>query len=216
MWGSKSITAINALANNAFNQQITLSNKTVSPITHTFYVFNSSTDLQYNNTKFKRLFINLDSSTQLSSSINQLKVLQQFNTSVQLDKNKAGLANFIFGSESTTSIRLVILDILIKLIIFHIVPVSTLFLLCPADINKLGAFFNKIMNQVIQSQTQSLWSHLVIRKYGHAFLLWDTSVYTLATKSFALNSCYLTDIELRYLHRRFEQQLMHCLYQFFE
>ena len=95
------------------------------------------------------------------------------------------------------------------LITFHIVPVNTPFLLCLADMDKLEAFFNNITNRVIQSETQPPRSHSVIRRYGHAFLLWYTSAYTLANKSFTLNPCYLTDVELRRLQRHFGHPSVH-------
>ena len=63
MQSSKSITAVNALVDNAFKYRITLNNETVSPITPAPYVFNSSTDSQYNDTKFKGLLINSSAST---------------------------------------------------------------------------------------------------------------------------------------------------------
>lgn len=58
-----------------FKHQITLNNKTVSPITSTFYVFNLSTDSQYNNIEFKGWLINSGASTWLIGKIGQLKVL---------------------------------------------------------------------------------------------------------------------------------------------
>lgn len=46
------------LVDNAFKYQITLTNKTVLPITVSIsYFFNLSTNLQYNNIEFKRLLI---------------------------------------------------------------------------------------------------------------------------------------------------------------
>ena len=74
-------------------------------------------------------------------------------------------------------------------------PVNTPSLLCLADMDKLGAFFNNTTNEVIQSQIQPARRHLVIRRYGHAFLLWYTSIYTLAAQSLAQNLCYLIDSE---------------------
>lgn len=65
------ITVIYILTDIAFKHQITLSNKTILPITvSTFYVFNLSTDSQYNDSEFKGLFINLRASTQSTRSIN--------------------------------------------------------------------------------------------------------------------------------------------------
>lgn len=85
---------INTLADNAFKYQIILNDETVLPTTFlTSYVFKLSTNSQYNNCKFKGLLINLGVSTQSIDGIGQLKVLQQLNLSVQLDKNIARLAN---------------------------------------------------------------------------------------------------------------------------
>lgn len=121
-----------------------MNNKIIFSIISTFYIFNSSIDLQYNNTKFKKIFIDLDILTRLIGNIGQFKILQQLNISIQLDKNITSSANFIFKIGNIIFIRLVILDIPIELITFHIVPVNTLFLLYLADINKFRAFFNNI------------------------------------------------------------------------
>ncbi len=104
------------------------------------------------------------------------------------------------------------MDTSLGLITFHVVLVNTQFLLCLADMDKHGAFFNKITNQVIQSKTRPVRSHPVIRRYGYEFLLWYTSAYTLATESLALNPCYLTDVELQRLHRRSWHPSVHCLH----
>ena len=215
--GSESITVVNTLADNAFKHRITLSDETVSPITVPApYVFNSSTDSRYNDSEFKGLLIDSGASTRSTGGIGQLKALQQLDTSVQLDKNTAGSANFTFGIGSAASIGSVDLDTPLGHITFHIVPVNTPFLLCLADMDKYGAFFNNITNQVIQSQTQPARHHPVIRRYGHAFLLWYTSAYILATESLVQNPCYLTDTELRRLHRRFGHPSVHRLHQLLE
>lgn len=78
--------------------------------------------------------------------ISQLKTLQQFDTSVQLNKNIAGFANFTFRIENAIFIESVLLDILIRSITFYIVPINTRFLLCLAEIDKLKAYFNNIIN----------------------------------------------------------------------
>ncbi len=133
-----------------------------------------------------------------------------------MNKNTAGSANFTFGIRSAGSIGSVDLDTPLRLITFHIVLVNNPFLLCLADIDKHWAFFNNITNQVIESKTQPARSHPVIQRYGHAFLLWYTSEYTLATESLALNPCYLTDVELRRLQRRFGHPSVHRLNQLLE
>ena len=44
---------------------------------------------------------------------------------------------------------------------------------------------------------------LVIRRSGHSFLLWDASLQTVISDSFNYNPWFLTETELRRLHRRF-------------
>ena len=143
-----------------------------------------------------------------------MKILQQFNTFIQHDRNIAGLANFIFGAESDVLIKSINLDILLRLITFYIVHVNTPFLLCLANIDKHAIFFNNITNKIIQ--TQLLQSYSVIWRYRHAFLLWYIFAYTLAAKSLTLNPYYLTDIELRCLHYHFQYLSMHYVYQLLE
>lgn len=79
-------------------------------------------------------------------SISQLKKLQQRNSFIQLDKNIARLTNFTFKIRSAIFIRSVILNTPIRLITFHIVPINTPFLLCLANMDKLGLYFNNITN----------------------------------------------------------------------
>lgn len=131
-----------------------MSDETFSLITiPALYIFNLLTDLQYNDTEFKRLFINSRTSIQSIRGISQLKALQQLDITLQLDKNTARSANFIFEIGSAAFIRLINLDILLGQIIFYIVLVNIPFLLSLANIDKHRAFFNNITNQVIQSQT---------------------------------------------------------------
>ena len=101
---------------------------------------------------------------------------------MKLDKTIVRLANFIFGISSTSSIRSINFDTLLKSITFHIMPFNTLFLIYLANMDKLGVFFNNITNQVIQSQTytQPAQSYLVVRKNDHSFLLWYISVYIIS------------------------------------
>lgn len=91
---------------------------------------------------------------------------------MQLDKTIARSANFRFGISSTLSIGLVNLDIPLGSITSHILFLNILFLICLANIDKLGIFFNTVTNGVIQSQTyiQPVRSYLFIGKYDHAFL----------------------------------------------
>lgn len=56
--GCKFLIVVNILVDNAFKYQIILNDKIVLFVTPAFYIFNSPTKSQYNDTKFKELFIN--------------------------------------------------------------------------------------------------------------------------------------------------------------
>ena len=81
-----------------------MNDKTTLLITLVPYVFNLSTDSQYNDTKFKGLLIDSRVSTWSTEGISQLKVLEQLDNSIQLNKSIAGYAHFIFKIGSITSI----------------------------------------------------------------------------------------------------------------
>jgi hypothetical protein len=56
----------------------------------------------------------------------------------------------------------------------------------------------------------------IIRRYEHAFLLWKILNQSLIVESFDENSCYLIEIELRRLHRRFDHFSARRLHQILE
>ena len=64
--------------------------------------------------------------------------------------------------------------------------------------DKLNVYFNNLENILITSTKLVP----VVRRFGHPFLLWDESLQSFIANSFNNNPCFLTDIELRQLHRR--------------
>ena len=116
-----------------------------------------------------------------------------------MDKSRAGAVNVQFGIGSTFSIGSLLLDTPIGIIEFHVVEADTPFLLCLEDMDKLNVYFNNLENVLIAS-TKSV---PVVRRFGQPFLLWDESFHSFIANSFNNNPCFLTDTELRQLHRRF-------------
>lgn len=68
---------------------------------------------------------------------------------MKFDNSIAGLANFIFEIKNTSSIVITIVKTMLKPITFYILQVNIPFLLCPADVDKLGVFFKNLINQII-------------------------------------------------------------------
>ena len=135
------------------------------------YAYIFSTSSRYDDTEFKNLLIDSNAATRSTSDIGQLKVLQKIDDTIQLDQSTTKLANFVFGIESTGSIESINISTSIESITFHIISVNIFFLLCFANLDKSETFFNNVTNKVIQQHQKSLRSHLVFKKYGHAFFL---------------------------------------------
>ena len=90
------------------------------------------------------------------------------------------------------------------------VKANTPFLLCLQDINKLRIKYDNLQGALIKvakDRTETIF--LTVMKYGHPFLLLEKqSVYTVEQ----LLSCYMTESELKRLHRRFGHLLVQRLY----
>lgn len=203
------LATTNLLADKVFQHRITSKDKTIAPTEPKPYSFNAATSSRYNNSEFKGLLIDSGAATRSTAGIGQFEALQTIDSSVKLDRNAAQSSSFIFGIRKTLSIGTVNLDTPMRQVVFYIVQADTPFLLCLADMDKLGAYLNNITNKLVQSDK----THLVIRRYGHAFLLWHISAYPATIESFNPNPCFLTDVELRRLHRRFGHPFVRCLQQ---
>jgi hypothetical protein len=116
------------------------------------------------------------------------------------------------------------LNISLKLMIFYIIKTNTSFLFCLIDLNCLDVYFNNLINElmqkcliiiILQTNMKNVNRFSIIRRYEHAFLLWKTfnQCQFLIVESLNENSCYLIEIELRRLHRRFDHFSARRLHQ---
>lgn len=195
---SESWNATAMLADQAFKHRITSETVTPSaPIAP--YCYSATTESRYGPSEFKGLLIDSGAAIRSTGGIGQLKALQRLDNSVKLNETTNGDFNFIFGLGETKSIGYINLTTPMGQITFHIVGANTPFLLCLADLDRLGTYFNNITNQLIQSDR----SFPVIRRYGHAFLPLHATAYSLIVNTIEQFPSYLTETELRRLHRRF-------------
>src|SRR5271170_5765081 len=118
---------------------------------------------------------------------------------LELDTSTKGQVTVQFGIGSTSSIGTANVDTPIGEVQFHIVDANTPFLLCLADMDKLQVYYNNIKD-VLVTRTREV---PVVRRFGHAFLLCNSSLQAYLLESFESNPCYLTEVELQRLHRRF-------------
>jgi hypothetical protein len=125
------------------------------------------------------------------------------NISIDLNRIKTDAVNVQFEIESTSSVESLTIDISLRLMKFHVIKTDTLFLLNIADMNRFKIYFNNIENilfMIIKNRDLS-----IIKRFDHDFLLWKNSyfLHSYIVQSFNFNFCYLIDVELRQLHKRF-------------
>jgi hypothetical protein len=162
-------------------------------------VYNMSLS-RYDSRQFHGIMIDTGAATCSTAGYGQFQAFQRTVTDpVELNTAKKGAVKVQFGIGSTSSIGSALIATPIGQVEFQIMSSNTPFLLSLADMDKLGAYFNNLTNNLITPQG----SVPVVRRFGHPFLLWDTSLQEYLTDSFDLTSCYLTNTELQRLHRRF-------------
>ncbi|KAF7567022.1 DUF1421 multi-domain protein [Pyrenophora tritici-repentis] len=121
----------------------------------------------------------------------QYLALTREDPTVKLDTSTAGKASIKFGKgEATASIGTVQVSTEIGKINFEVLEAPTPFLLCLADMDRLKVYFNNTTDELVQDDV-----HIpVIRKWGHPW-------FHLNKRERA--TMFLTETELRRLHRRF-------------
>ncbi len=143
-----SIDIINAFINESFD-----------------FIYTSTTDSRYGDSEFKGILMNCGAADRSIEGMSQFKVLQRI-SNVALNKKKIG-SSIKFEIGNTLTLEFVELNISLEVITFHIVRMNTSFLLCLNDFDRLGIYFNNLINEIVQHERR----HPVIRRYGHAFLL---------------------------------------------
>ena len=118
--------------------------------------------------------------------------LQQLDPSIHLDTSTAGQHRIRFGKGEAVSIGTLRVPTPLGIVIFHVLPTNTPFLLCLRDMDKLQVRYDNLENVLIQHGKR----FPVVRKWGHPWLLLNQPEQTIAWS-------HLTETELRQLHRRF-------------
>ena len=121
----------------------------------------------------------------------QYLALTREDPTVKIDTSTAGRASIKFGKGSVTaSIGTVQVNTEIGTIDFEVLEAPTPFLLCLADMDRLKVYFNNTTDELVQNGA----CIPVIRKWGHPW-------FHLNKRERA--TVFLTETELRRLHRRF-------------
>lgn len=154
---------------------------------------------RYTQDAFYGVMIDSGASKRSTAGYGQYLAYIRSNPASKLDPTTAGAIHVQFGIGSTPSIGSITIPTPIGAAEFHVVKADTPFLLCLADMDALGVYLNNLTNELVGATG----TVPVVRRFGHAFMLWDQSLYAYVTQSIELNTCYLTSIELQRLHRRF-------------
>lgn len=132
----------------------------------------------------------------------QFQALQRQLPSTTLDTTRAGEAIVKFGyGTPAVSLGTTTVPTPLGPIDFHVMETETPFLLCLKDMDRLGIKFDNLRNLLQQGDVKVP----VIRRWGHPWLQ--------LTQEKALAYSYLTDGELRRLHRRFGHPSVTRLYK---
>ncbi len=160
---------------------------------------------RYTSEKFYGVMIDSGASAKSTAGYGQYLAFKKhkIDPSIDLDVTKAGAVNIQFGIGSARSIGSLTIDTPFGVVEFHVVKADTPFLLSLADMDRLKVYFNNVKNILVMTAQPEKPPLPVIRRFGHGFLLWRNSMQAYIGQSFDLNPCYLTETELRQLHRRF-------------
>jgi hypothetical protein len=212
-------TTISSLSNQAFKHRLISKNCIIITIfINEFFSFISIIDSRYDDHEFKSILMNCEAADLSTDDIEQFKTLKRISNDVKLN-TKTVESNIKFEIDSISILSTFELNISLELIIFHIVEMNISFLLSLIDLNRLKMYFNNLINEMIQKNITNfqislkIRRHSVIRRYGHAFLLWKIFTYSLIAEFIDENSCLLIEIELRRLHRRFDHLSARRLYE---
>ncbi|KAI1006957.1 hypothetical protein K3495_g1266 [Podosphaera aphanis] len=129
----------------------------------------------YSSSVFQGIMPDTGAADVLTAGLEQTKALQR-QLSISIDKSNTGQHRIRFVKGETVSIGSINVPTPFGLVIFHVVPTKTPFLLCLKDMDALNIKFDNVENVTIQ--------------YGKKY-------------PYSITIFHLTETELRRIHRRF-------------
>ena len=197
------------LANRSFAHSISLDSKvsdvTTDPATTDFTTtdpdpFSYIATERYTSREFYGIMVDTGASRHSTAGYGQyLAYKKDYDDSATINDTKAGVIHVQFGIGSTSSMGSIVIGTPIGKVEFHIVQADTPFLLCLSDMDRLKTYLNNVDNILVTKHD----TIPIVRRFGHPFLLWDKTLHAFISNSFSSYPCFLTETELRRLHRRF-------------
>ncbi len=143
---------------------------------------------RYTSEQFHGLMLDTGAARTSTAGYGQAEAyMKEFNA--QLDVTIAGSITAHFGIGTAASIGKLSVDSPVGRVHFHVMQTDTPFLLCLQDMDRLGIYLNNLRDHIVMRNGSTV---TIVRFHGHPFLIWGPK---------SVN--YLTDTELRQLHRRF-------------
>ena len=166
---------------------------------------------RYIEEKFFGMMIDTEISHYLTIDYEQFLAYSKIIETV-INSVKAEAIHVQFDIKSISFINSIIITISIDQIKFHVVRVDTFFLLCLVNLDRLNVYYNNINDILIQAHKQLII--FVICRFEHSFLLWNSVLQNCIIEFFSCNMCFLIEIELRKLHKRFNHSSIKKLKNF--
>ena len=152
------------------------------------------TNTRYHDEKFFGIMIDTGASMKSTVGYGQYQAYNSIHDS-PISEIRKGEVKIKFGIGTTSSIGSITVESPIGNIDFHVVEADTPFLLCLADMDRLRVHYNNVTDVLI-TPTGEL---PIVRRFGHPFLVWSEAIHPFLQEL----PCYLTEVEIRQLHRRF-------------
>jgi hypothetical protein len=160
------------------------------------------TESRYSSNTFVGILVDSGAAEVSTAGYGQYLAYRKIAKGITIDQSTAGAANIRFGAgDPIQSIGSIDVETPIGTVRFHVVETMTPFLLSLKDMDRLKIYFDNTRNLLINRETEA--TAPIVRRFGHPFLIWDLSLVSFLTESFERDACFLTDTELRRLHRRF-------------
>jgi DNA-binding cell septation regulator SpoVG len=175
------VLIINLLADKTFEHRFIAKND-ITILEIVSYIYISIIESRYDDREFKSILMNCDVARRSTIETEQFTALQRLNDSIKLDQSTVE-SKIQFDIDSISIMSTIELNISLKQLIFYIVEINTFFLLCLVDLNSLDAYFNNLINELMQKCLIIIILQIdmknvdknrrfsVIRRYEHAFLL---------------------------------------------
>lgn len=137
----------------------------------------------------------------LTAGVGQLVAYKRLHPEALVDKTRAGEHQVRFGQgDPITLIAVITVATQFGDVEFHVMETSTPFLLCLRDMDRCSVRFDNLINYIIKGDVYVP----IIRKCGHPWFFTDIK---------EAPEMFMTDVEMRRLHRRFSHPTVDRLHK---